>query len=203
MVSGGAPAVGATLQQGLPLRAKRSAAGQFWTFTMSNSKRKQRVVSRNRETQVHDARTKFGNSRFFQTCMRSRSCVPECARLSSVRTCVRSLPFARTCVRTSRIDPAQDRGSQARPASLTLRRASARCSARREDRVIRRRRDNDHARANDWRPQRVVRQSPRQQIGSVTCGAFADHVVPPACSAEGSARRRLIRFQMESGLLMG
>ena len=28
----------ATLQQGLPLRAERSAAGQFWTFTMSNSK---------------------------------------------------------------------------------------------------------------------------------------------------------------------
>jgi len=26
------------LQQGLPLRAKRGAAGQFWTFTMSNSK---------------------------------------------------------------------------------------------------------------------------------------------------------------------
>jgi hypothetical protein len=28
----------ATLQQGLQLRAERSAAGQFWTFTMSNSK---------------------------------------------------------------------------------------------------------------------------------------------------------------------
>jgi len=28
----------ATLQQGLPLRAERGAAGQFWTFTMSNSK---------------------------------------------------------------------------------------------------------------------------------------------------------------------
>jgi hypothetical protein len=27
----------ATLQQGLQLRAERSAAGQFWTFTMSNS----------------------------------------------------------------------------------------------------------------------------------------------------------------------
>src|SRR4029077_18918691 len=27
----------ATLQQGLPHRAKRGAAGQFWTFTMSNS----------------------------------------------------------------------------------------------------------------------------------------------------------------------
>ncbi len=38
MVSGGAPAIEATLQQGLPLLAKRHAAGQFWTFTMSNSK---------------------------------------------------------------------------------------------------------------------------------------------------------------------
>jgi hypothetical protein len=28
----------ATLQQGLQLRAECSAAGQFWTFTMSNSK---------------------------------------------------------------------------------------------------------------------------------------------------------------------
>src|SRR5262249_9989660 len=28
----------ATLQQGLPLDAERGAAGQFWTFTMSNSK---------------------------------------------------------------------------------------------------------------------------------------------------------------------
>jgi hypothetical protein len=39
MVSGGAPAIKrATLQQGLPLRPERDAAGQFWTFTMSNSK---------------------------------------------------------------------------------------------------------------------------------------------------------------------
>jgi hypothetical protein len=30
----------ATLLQGLPLRAERGAAGQFWTFTMSNSRRK-------------------------------------------------------------------------------------------------------------------------------------------------------------------
>ena len=34
------PQTKATLQQGLPLRAKRGAAGQFWTFTMSNSGRK-------------------------------------------------------------------------------------------------------------------------------------------------------------------
>src|SRR5262249_16900245 len=38
MVSGGAPHTRATLQQGLPLRAERGAAGQFWPFTMSNSK---------------------------------------------------------------------------------------------------------------------------------------------------------------------
>jgi hypothetical protein len=37
MVSGGAPACEATLQQGLPLPAERGAADQFWTFTMSNS----------------------------------------------------------------------------------------------------------------------------------------------------------------------
>src|SRR5262249_4624699 len=34
------PQTKATLQQGLPLRAERGAAGQFWTFTMSNSRRK-------------------------------------------------------------------------------------------------------------------------------------------------------------------
>jgi hypothetical protein len=32
------PQTKATLRQGLPLRAERGAAGQFWTFTMSNSK---------------------------------------------------------------------------------------------------------------------------------------------------------------------
>jgi hypothetical protein len=36
----------ATLQQGLQLRAERSAAGQFWTFTMSNSKTLVSYVSR-------------------------------------------------------------------------------------------------------------------------------------------------------------
>ena len=35
--SGAAPADEATLQQGLPLLAETGAAGQFWTFTMSNS----------------------------------------------------------------------------------------------------------------------------------------------------------------------
>jgi hypothetical protein len=41
----------ATLQQGLQLRAERSAAGQFWTFTMSNSKN----ISRLRFTRVQSA----------------------------------------------------------------------------------------------------------------------------------------------------
>jgi hypothetical protein len=41
----------ATLQQGLQLRAERSAAGQFWTFTMSNSKE----VSRLRITHLQSA----------------------------------------------------------------------------------------------------------------------------------------------------
>jgi len=45
MVSGGAPAYRkATLLQGLPLRAERIAAGQFWTFTMSNSKQPSREL---------------------------------------------------------------------------------------------------------------------------------------------------------------
>jgi hypothetical protein len=38
----------------------------------------------------------------------------------------------------------------------------------REDGVIRWWSDNDRARANDWRPQRVVRESPRQQVSSLT-----------------------------------
>jgi hypothetical protein len=37
MVSGAPPQREATLQQGLPLQAECGAAGQFWTFTMSNS----------------------------------------------------------------------------------------------------------------------------------------------------------------------
>src|SRR5215510_5501913 len=53
MVSGGAPGSDATLQQGLPLRAERSAAGQFWTFTMSNSK------TQNSESLVDDAKPRF------------------------------------------------------------------------------------------------------------------------------------------------
>ena len=54
--------------------------------------------------------------------------------------------------------------------SLPLRRArlSVRRSATREDGVIRWWSDNDRARANDWRPRRVARESARQQIGSLT-----------------------------------
>jgi len=44
----------ATLQQGLPLRAERGAAGQFWTFTMSNSK-----ASTFAETMRFDAETRM------------------------------------------------------------------------------------------------------------------------------------------------
>ena len=54
MVSGGASQSKATLQQGLPLRAKRGAAGQFWTFTMSNSK-----ASTFAETMRFDAETRM------------------------------------------------------------------------------------------------------------------------------------------------
>src|SRR5712675_274790 len=42
----------ATLLQGLPLRAERGAAGQFWTFTMSNSRRKTSTFA---ETRGFDA----------------------------------------------------------------------------------------------------------------------------------------------------
>src|SRR5262245_66294 len=116
MVSGGAPAVGCDLATGT---TAPSEAQRRWPILdvhdVKQQNTKQRVVSRSRNTQVHDARTKFGNSRFFQTRVHSRSCASTCARLSSVRTCVRSLPFARTYVRTSLVDPAKDRGDEVRP----------------------------------------------------------------------------------------
>jgi hypothetical protein len=64
-----------------------------------------------------------------------------------------------------------------RSSSLPLLRARVRACrrARREDGVIRWWCGNDRARANDWRKQRVVRKSPRQQIGSLTCGVDAGH----------------------------
>jgi len=61
--------------------------------------------------------------------------------------------------------------------SLPLLRARIRVRRRatREDGVIRWWSESDRARANDWRKQRVVRESPRQQIGSLTCGVDAGH----------------------------
>jgi hypothetical protein len=44
----------ATLQQGLQLRAERSAAGQFWTFTMSNSKALESVALHARSKRVRE-----------------------------------------------------------------------------------------------------------------------------------------------------
>jgi hypothetical protein len=40
------------LQQGLQLRAECSAAGQFWTFTMSNSKASVSYASRTFKTRA-------------------------------------------------------------------------------------------------------------------------------------------------------
>jgi len=130
----------ATLQQGLQLRAERSAAGQFWTFTMSNSK-----------TLVGYA------SRTFK------------AREEELES-LRPLPQARSIVR------AHSRARVMRPHSLLRRaRLSGRRRAKREDGVICRWSNNNRARANDWRQQRVVRESPRQQIGSLTCAVDAGH----------------------------
>src|SRR4030095_2904128 len=67
----------ATLQQGLQLRAERSAAGQFWTFTMSNSK----TFSRLRFTHVQRA------------CMKNLKACDHCHR--------RGRSFARTAARAS------------------------------------------------------------------------------------------------------
>src|SRR5262245_61325358 len=75
-------------------------------------------------------------------------------------------------------------------------------SAKREDGVIRRWSENDRARANDWRPQRVVRAGQRQ-IGSLTCGVDAGHCGSLLPVGGGfSARRRLVRFsRIASGLM--
>jgi hypothetical protein len=157
----------ATLQQGLPLRAERSAAGQFWTFTMSNSK-----------TLVGYASRTFKRVR---------------EKLESLRP----LPQARSIVR------AHGRARVMRPPSLPLRRArrSVRRSAKRKDGVIRWWSDNDRARANDWRPQRVAREGQRQ-TGSLTCGVVAGHCGSLLPVGGGfSARRRLVRFsRIASGL---
>jgi hypothetical protein len=133
----------ATLQQGLQLRAERSAAGQFWTFTMSNSKTLVIYVSR---TFVHE-------------------------KLESLRPS----PQARSIVRAPGRARVMRPPSLLRRARLSAPRLRARGGAEREDGVVRWWSDNDRARANDWRQQRVVRESPRQQISSLTCGVDAGH----------------------------
>jgi hypothetical protein len=77
---------------------------------------------------------------------------------------LRPSPQARSIVR------AHGSARARRPPSLPVRRArlSILRSAKREDGVIRWWSDNNRARANDWRPQRVVRESPRQQVSSLT-----------------------------------
>ena len=158
----------ATLQQGLQLRAERSAADQFWTFTMSNS------------------------NTLVITLHSHSKCVNE--GLESLRP----LPQAWSIVR------AHGRARGMRPLSL-LRRASfsIRRSALRHDGVVHWWSDNDHARARDWRQQRVVRESPRQQIGSLTCSVDAGHCWSLLPFGGGfSARRRLVRSsRIASGLL--
>jgi hypothetical protein len=111
---------------------------------------------------------------------------------------LRPLPQARSIVR------AHSRARVMRPHSLLWRaRLSAPRRAKREDGVIRWWSNNDRARANDWRKQRVVRKSPRQQIGSLTCGVFAGHCGSLLPFGGGfSARRRLVRLsRIASGLL--
>src|SRR5262245_12384874 len=158
MLSGGAPAIGCDLATGTtaPSRALRR-----WPILDVHDVKQQNA---NNESLVEAAKL-----RCCTMCVRNleardssklayahRSRASKCARLQSARTRVRTLRFARTHVRTSRPDPAQDRASGSPPASPTLRRAGARRSACREDGVIRRWSDNDRARANDRRPQRVV-----------------------------------------------
>jgi hypothetical protein len=136
----------ATLQQGLQLRAERSAAGQFWTFTMSNSKNVSRVTVHARSKRVHE-------------------------KLESLRP----LPQARSIVRAHGSARVMGPPSLLQRARLSGPRLRARSGAKREEGVIRWWSDSDRARANDWRQQRVVRESPRQQIGSLTCGVDAGH----------------------------
>jgi hypothetical protein len=86
-----------------------------------------------------------------------------------------------------------------------LRRAkiSAHRRAKREDGVICWWSDNGRARASDWHEQRVVRESPRQPISSLTCGIVAGHCGSLLPFGGGlSARRRLVRLsRIKSGLL--
>ena len=132
------------------------------------------------------------------------------ARSKRVREHLESLqplPHARSIVR------AHGRARVMRPPWLLRRRAElsaprlsaprlrVRCRAKREDGVICWWSENDRAGANDWRPQRVVREGQRQ-IGSLTCGVFAGHCGSLLPFGRGfSARRRLVRFsRISSGL---
>jgi hypothetical protein len=163
----------ATLQQGLQLRAERSAAGQFWTFTMSNSKTLVGYVSRTFKAREEELES------------------------------LRPLPPARSIVRAHASARVMRPPSLLRRTRLSAPRLRARDSATREDGVIRWWSDNDRAGANDWRQQRVVRASPRQQIGSLTCGVDAGHCGSLLPFGGGfSARRRLVRLsRIASGLL--
>src|SRR5438477_454197 len=120
----------ATLQQGLQLRAERSAAGQFWTFTMSNSKTLV-VTLHARSKRVHE---EFESLRPLP---QARSIVRAHSR-ARVR-CPPSLPFRR--------------------ARLGAPGLHACGGAQREDGVIRWWSDDGRARASDWHQQRVVRKS--------------------------------------------
>jgi hypothetical protein len=135
----------ATLQQGLQLRAERSAAGQFWTFTMSNSKTLLGYASRTFKAREEELES------------------------------LRPLPRARSIVRAHSRARVMRPHSLLRRARLSAPRLSGRRRAKREDGVICRWSKHNRARANDWRQQRVVRESPRQQIGSLTCGVDAGH----------------------------
>jgi hypothetical protein len=88
---------------------------------------------------------------------------------------LRPLPQARSIVRAHGSARVMRPPSLLRRARLSAPRLHARRSAKREDAVIRWWSDNNRARANDWRQQRVVRESPRQQISSLTCGVDAGH----------------------------
>ena len=88
---------------------------------------------------------------------------------------LRPSPQARSIVRAHGSARVMRPPSLLRRARLSAPRLHARRSAKRKDGVIRWWSDDDRARANDWRPQRVVRESPRQQIGSLTCGVDAGH----------------------------
>lgn len=142
------------MQQGLPLRAERSAAGQFWTFTMSNSK------TQTSESLVEAAKLRFTmraqnlktRSSFKHACVSVHAHID--ARVDGARSCAHRSPVrahmrapvcppclhssftraylrARVCnfVRSRAHDarrPARDRGTDSARASV----GRARCALR-------------------------------------------------------------------------